>query len=250
MQTPQTKAFIKKLEEREFSKTLPQKFLDFLELAFCAYAKPMAEPEKADALEARYMQIVGTYRDKDAVRAYPELIAMIAKEVPHGDFLGTVAAEIGALNARQGQFFTPYEVSRMMAEMTMGDHEASIEAKGYLTVQEPAVGSGGMILALADAMQRRGYDPSSQLFVSAIDVSATCYWMTYLQLTFSGIPAEVIHGNSLSLETFDSVWTHATVPFFGKHGDIFAAPTPKKPEPSIVAPALPAAVEMRQLALF
>lgn len=180
------KTFIKKLSALEPSKTPQEKFRDFIELAYCAYAKPMAAPEDKESLEARYMQIVGTYRDKDAVRAYPELVAMVYQGVESGDFLGTVAGELGVLNGAQGQFFTPFEVSRMMAEMLIGDYEPIIQERGYLMVQEPASGAGGMILALAQAMLQRGYDPTSQLFVCAIDISAQCYWMAYLQLTLAG----------------------------------------------------------------
>lgn len=217
------KTFIKKLSEREFSKTPQAKFLDFLELAYCAYAKKTADNDKADALEARYMQIVGTYRDKDAVRAYPELLAMTVMEVNNDcDFLGRVAAEIGALNSHQGQFFTPYEVSRLMAEMMIGEMVPGIVERGYITVDEPTSGSGGMVLAFANTLRRRGYHPETQLYVRATDISAQCYWMTFLQLSMAGIPAQVIHGNSLSLEVFESAWTLAAVPFLGWHGDIFA----------------------------
>jgi len=249
------KTFIKKLSSLEPSKSPSEKFRDFIELAYCAYAKPMAAPEDKEMLEARYMQIVGTYRDKDAVRAYPELVALVFDGVQSCDFLGAVAGELGALNSAQGQFFTPFEVSRMMSEMTIGTHETTIQERGYLTVQEPAAGAGGMILALAQTMQRRGYDPASQLFVCAIDISAQCFWMTYLQLTLAGIPAQVIRGNSLSLEVFETAWTAATIPFFGKHGDVFEKPEPQATIQTVsVVPALPEAItsisQSQQLALF
>ena len=88
------RTFVKSLEEREFSKTTRQKFWDFCELAYCALAKQATYGDEAEALEERYMQIVGTYRDKDAVRAYPELLALVYHEVMAGrDLLGPVAAE-------------------------------------------------------------------------------------------------------------------------------------------------------------
>jgi hypothetical protein len=251
----QAKTFIKKLSSLEPSKIPQEKFRDFIELAYCAYAKPMDAPEDKESLEARYMQIVGTYRDKDAVRAYPELIAMVYQQVEFCDFLGAIAGELGPLNGVQGQFFTPFEVSRMMAEMLIGDYEPIIQERGYLMLQEPASGAGGRILALAQAMLRRGYDPTSQLFVCAVDISAQCYWMTYLQLTLAGIPAQVIRGNSLSLELFETAWTATMVPFLGKHEDTFFC----QPEPQAViqtvsiAPAYPDSTPIRQtkqLALF
>lgn len=242
------KTFIQQLSRLEPSKSPSEKFRDFLELAYCAYAKSMAASEHHDALEARYMQIVGTYRDKNAIRAYPELVGLVAQNVKRMDFLGQVATEIGSLNAAQGQFFTPFEVSRLMAEMTLGDYEPIIQERGFLTVQEPAAGAGGMILALALVMRQRGYDPTSQLFVSAIDISAPCYWMAYLQLTLAGIPAEVIRGNALSLETFESAWTAAAIPFLGRHGDIFNNSNAEKPTQSV--PVAPIIHEITQLALF
>lgn len=241
------KTFIKKLSALETCKSPHDKFRDFIEMAYCAHAKPTAPTkEQADALEERYMQIVGTYRDKDAVRAYPELLALMAIELQKEcDFLGAVAGEIGALNSHQGQFFTPYDISRMMAEMLVGEKVIEIEESGYVTVDEPASGAGGMVLAFANTLRRRGYHPETQLFVRATDISAQCYWMTFLQLTLAGIPAQVIRGNSLSLETFESAWTPHAIPFLGFYGDIFG----KKKQNQEVAPrALPS--KPLQLALF
>ena len=243
-----TKTFIQMLSRLEPSKSSHEKFRDFCELAYCAYAKPVAHAAEQEALEARYMQIVNSYRDKDAVRAYPELVAMVYHGVQSGDFLGSIAVEIGALNDAQGQFFTPFEVSRLMAEMNLGENDSIIKEKGYLMVQEPAAGAGGMILAFAQAMQRRGYNPSRQLFVSAVDISAPCYWMCYLQLTLAGIPAQVIRGNSLSLEIFECAWTASAIPFLGYHGDIFSQPHRKQPPLSL--PTTAVFTEAAQLALF
>lgn len=47
--------FIKKLSSFEPSKSPQEKFREFIELAYCAFAKPMAAPEDKELLEARYM---------------------------------------------------------------------------------------------------------------------------------------------------------------------------------------------------
>jgi hypothetical protein len=244
----ETNDFIKKISSKEPSKSPSQKFWDFCELAYCAFAKPTSEKEKQDILEARYMQIVGTYHDKDAIRAYPELIGLVSQSIQGGrDFLGVVAAEIGALSAAQGQFFTPYEVCRLMAEISLGDRDSTIEQKGYLTVDEPAAGSGGMVLAFADALERRGYDPMTQLYVRATDISALSYWMCFLQLSLAGIPAEVIRGNSLSLEVFESAYTRPAFRLFSRLKRLPLESEAVEVEPAIVTPT---PVEIRQLALF
>jgi hypothetical protein len=260
------KQFGKRLLELDRSKTPYEKFRDFCELAYCAHAKRMAgSTEAADRLEARYMQIVGTYRDKDTVRAYPEMMAwaFLAVAEEKQEFLGTVASELELLDTHNSQFFTPYDVSRMMAEMIIGHPDPVIEEQGFITVQEPASGAGGMILAVADVLERRGYDPSCHMLVQATDVSQLCYHMTYLQLAFRGIPAAVIHGNTLSLEQFQSAWTPAIPEFYALHGRLFerkqesahtAEPKPSKTEPirieKPVMPVQPMGAEFQQLHLF
>jgi len=104
--------FTKDLSRLDPSKSSSEKFRDLCELAFCAYAKVTAAPDRAENLEKRYMDIVQTYRDKDTIRAYPRLMAMAWRGVMDGeDFLGQAAAELNALDAKTGQFFTPMPVS-------------------------------------------------------------------------------------------------------------------------------------------
>ena len=209
--------FTKDLSRLDPSKSSSEKFRDFCELAFCAYAKVTAEN-----LEKRYMDIVQTYRDKDTIRAYPRLMAMAWRGVMDGeDFLGQAAAELNALDAKTGQFFTPMPVSQMMAMIGLQGAEAVIEEKGYITLNEPASGAGGMILAAAKVIKEMGYDPSSHLLVSAQDISQIAYHMCFLQLTFVGIPARVERCNSLSMESFDASWTPATLAFYRQHGRFF-----------------------------
>lgn len=218
------KDFIKAFDAiHDHSISRREMFRDFMELSYCAYAKLTApSKDRAEALEARYMQIVNRYPNKDTIRAYKPLLEILfdALEIGGIDFLGSVSSQLEVLDSRQGQFFTPYPLSRMMADMMLGDVGEIIEREGYVTIGEPASGSGGMILAAADAIQRAGYDPMRHMLVQATDVSPLCYWMTFMQLTARGVPAAVFHANSLSMEVFSSAWTvHAHV-FQGVHGHL------------------------------
>jgi hypothetical protein len=172
------------------------------------------------------MQIVGTYRNKDTVRAYPALLALADSAVMQGcDFLGSVATQMEVLNAQIGQFFTPWEVARLMASITLENPGGIIAEKGFLTLQEPASGAGGMVLAAADVLAQQAFDPGLHMLVHAIDVSPLCFHMTYLQLSLRGIPALVEHGNTLSGERFARAWTIATNDFYLRHGRLFPEPT-------------------------
>ncbi|KAK3257191.1 hypothetical protein CYMTET_33706 [Cymbomonas tetramitiformis] len=214
------KDFIKAILSFERSKNVGEHFRNFLTLAHCSYAKQMSGPERAEALEAEYMRIVGTYRDKDDVRRMPELIAMIFEGVhSQTDFLGSVSGELNVLDSGAGQFFTPYEVSRLMAEINLSGIGEKIDKRGYFTIQEPACGAGGMLLAAADVLDRLGYDPTLTMWVEAIDVSNICQQMAYLQLTLRGLSGRVHRANTLTLDHYGRDVLKASVLFIEKHGD-------------------------------
>lgn len=52
---------------------------------------------------------------------FPELLAITTKgfEAQFGDFLGECFEELGASNSKTGQFFTPYSVARVCAQMSL-----------------------------------------------------------------------------------------------------------------------------------
>lgn len=250
------------LERLDRSRSVSEKFRDLMEMAYCAHAKLMAPTtERAEQLEARYMKIVNGYQDKDTIRAYPDLLAIAWKTVEMGgcDFLGEVSSELAVLDARNGQFFTPYNVSNMIARMNLDGIEPVIEHKGYITVQEPSCGAGGMVLAMADQLEYMGYDRTLHMLVEAIDVASLPFYMCYLQLTWRGISAHVVRGNTLSLERFESAWTITARLFKSVHGHLFdepenaiqRVPTPQPAMPAIEPePVFEPYAEPVQLTLF
>ncbi|WP_120633530.1 N-6 DNA methylase [Ruegeria sp. EL01] len=219
------KDFVRIINELDRSKHRDEVFRDFCELSYCALAKRACPDEtQRDALEAQYMEVVGRYRNKDDIRRMPELLAIMAGTIGNGgcDFLGMVAGELGVLDAKLGQFFTPYEVSRMMAEIAVADAKTTIEAQGFITIDEPAAGAGGMLLAVADTIEGMGFELETSVWFRATELSRATYHMAYLQLTARGLAGQVIHGNRLSLETYTSAYTAAAPLFFAANGDPFA----------------------------
>ncbi|MCK0197377.1 SAM-dependent methyltransferase [Ancylobacter sp. 6x-1] len=223
MQTPFHKEFIATLGSIGRDRARYDRFGDFLELAYCAVAKQTADAPRAELLEARYMNVVRRY-PADDIRALPKLLALIQLALIEGgcDFLGGIAAELGALDTEAGQFFTPYEVSRLMAEISMGDAPAVIAERGFVTLDEPACGAGCMVIAAADALTATGHDIGQALYVEAADLSATAFKMAYLQLAARGVPALVRHADSLRPECFEAAWTPDMVGFLACHGEAFA----------------------------
>ena len=160
-----------------------------------------------DALEAEYLSIIKKY-NRTEQHLFPQLLAITvnALEQRFCDFLGDVYMSLDLGNVHQGQFFTPYELSKMMAMMSQPEDYNSRE---FFTLSEPAVGMGGMIIAYAEVMQENGINYQQKLWVQAIDVSAAAIYGCYVQLTLLHIPAEIIHGNTLSGEVYRVLRTPA-----------------------------------------
>jgi len=224
MAHPAVTDFLRALDSFDRSKTRTEIFRIFCEMAYCALAKRASPfPDQRERLEGDYMSCVGMFPNKDDVRRMPEMMGLAMQTITTGcvDFFGQVAAEIGALDARLGQFFTPYEVSRMMAEMSLGDVSAQIEAQGFITISEPAAGAGGMLMALADVIEAQGFDPARHLWVEAVELSSATFHMAYVQIAARGIAGRVINGNSITLETFDQAFTAAAPIFYAANGHPF-----------------------------
>ncbi|WP_254303150.1 N-6 DNA methylase [Rahnella sp. BCC 1045] len=95
---------------------------------------------------------------------------------------------------------TPFCVSRMMAEMQLDDIGSLLADKPFFTVYEPACGSAGMLLAIAEVVMEKGFNPERHLWVSCTDIDPVASGMAYIQLSLKGIPGEVVTGNALNGE--------------------------------------------------
>lgn len=221
------KAFIKAFNAIAQHHRRLRVFEDFLELAALAIRKTTLRGEAADKIEAQYMELVGRH-EKDDIRKMPELLAIMASALsePGHDFLGDIAGELELLHKGGGQFFTPWHLSSMMARITLSSAdgvERLIGEKGFATLCEPACGAGGMILAFAEVFAECGGVAGTQLFVDATDISRMAFNMTYLQLSLSGIPALVRHGDSLAQQHFDQAFTPPFFPFYAANREAFIA---------------------------
>jgi len=256
--SPETlrREFVKTIDSGGYSRRVSDKFRDFLELAYCTLAKPvyvkMGDTNRADELEAQYMRVVERYHEKDLdlIReTYPRLLGITINALHEGgDFLGVVAAELGALHEGIGQFFSPYPVSKMMAKMlfTPDDFKPRIKDNGYITLSEPACGAGGMVIAYAEILKEHNYHLPLRMLAHVVDVSQIAYWMSYIQLQLKHIPALVVHGNTLTLESWNTALTLAGYEFYCWHGHLFDNPskTAKHNEQDETAIAITSAFEL------
>ena len=197
--------FMAILQSLDKSKNIQTVFRDFLSLSTYSLVQPFY---RSPDIEKRYNLIIKDYTKEQAVE-FSKLLAFLVKglEQKHQDFLGQIFMELGFGNAKKGQFFTPYSVCRLMAEINFSEFEYKLSQKDFITLSEPCCGSGGIIIALAETMKNKGYNYQHQLFVEAVDIDEICFKMTYIQLSLLGIPAKVIRGDTLAMRYFEVFYT-------------------------------------------
>jgi hypothetical protein len=152
------------------------------------------------------MSIIGRYAKDDQTRM-AELLAHLVttlEEAPR-DVLGPLYMELEIASKDRGQFFTPPELSEMMAQMTFGAELGQLDAQPFITVHEPACGAGGMVLALVKVMIANEHNPADKLWVQCTDIDRLAALMCFVQLSLWNVPAEIVVGNTLTLETRE-VW--------------------------------------------
>ncbi len=201
------KEFISKLGTVDTAQRKYETFKDFLTLSTYSLAQPFYRSEE---IELKYKYISSKYT-KEQAEEFPKLLALLvsALEEQHQDFLGEVFMQLNLGNTHNGQFFTPYRVSKMMSSIT-GYHVKKYAGSEIMTLCEPCCGSGGMIIAFVEALMEQDINYQHCLYVEATDIDEMCYKMTYIQLSLLGIPAKVIWGDSLSMRYNEVLYT----PFF------------------------------------
>ena len=190
-------------------------FSDFVELSSLPVSNAV-DRRHFDAREARYLEVAKKYPSEDFER-FPRMLGHLTLAMEQhcatgelGDVLGRTYMRLELGNERAGQFFTPYEVSRLVAGVLVGDG-AEARAKGFLDILEPACGAGGMVIAVAEALRLAGLDHQEAMHACCIDIDPRCAHMTYLQLSLLHIPAIVLHGNALSGQVWSRWYTPAHV---------------------------------------
>lgn len=186
-------------------------FRDFVTMSAVALSK--ADLRQAEAREELYMQTVAKYSREEACQ-----IAHMFAELQEGlhvaprDILGEIFMQLEIGNSRMGQFFTPHHICELMASLTISDDiEAKVARHGFVTIHEPASGSGATVIAMMLAMQDRGLNYQRHVHVTAVDLDSTAAMMAYVQLSLMHVPATIVHGNTLTLEKYSRWYTPAHI---------------------------------------
>lgn len=111
---------------------------------------------------------------------------------PFRDILGEIFMRLDVKSVAAGQYFSPFSIAEMMARMQFNraDFERTVQEKGVVTVCDPAVGSGVMLLAFAKVVHAElGRPGLARLRLYGQDIDQRCVLMCRLQLRMNGLDA-------------------------------------------------------------
>ena len=173
-------------------------FSDFLSLA--ASELDMARIRAPESIE-HCRKICARYEASDIANMQEMFCMMVcALEAKFHDFLGAIFMVLELGDNFRGQYFTPYPVQSLMARMLMPGVRDTIRREGIATVSDPACGAAGMLIAYAECLLEADINPSMHMFGSCIDIDPVAADMAFIQLYVLGIAAEVVTGNTLTMQ--------------------------------------------------
>ena len=195
---------------------------DFFAVSAIAVRNNVDYGKERDSYEQRYLSIVKKYRKEDLeifAQALGVFMGWIQKamdgDIPFRDFAGEIYMGSGTSSGKAGQFFTPYHVSHLMAEVNFDKEKIKAEIDAdpdrLITIAEPTCGAGGIIVAAIDVLKDAGVNYAWNVFVDCGDIDSRCVHMTYLTLSLLGVPAVVRKGDALSLDYSETWYTPAYI---------------------------------------
>ncbi|MCM1532369.1 MAG: N-6 DNA methylase [Ruminococcus flavefaciens] len=168
---------------------------------------------KYDKREERYKEIMKSYQppEQQAMREifgkiYALLSSVVYENGKFADYLGEIFMRTKQGNSKNGQFFTPYCVSKLCAKMIITDEILNKAKNEIITIGDPCCGSGGMLIAGLDVLYNDyNVNYTRNCFIECGDIDSRCVHMAYLQLSLAGVPAIIKHQDALSRKLWD-VW--------------------------------------------
>ena len=197
------KQFLKTFKELTYRHRAWDVWRDFIIMFACSLSNPV-DKSHYEEREKRYLKIIKKYNKREQER-FPELAAyvvMALEENPEQDFLGSIFMELNLGNKSTSQFFTPYHVCELMAQITENDVAAIVKEKGFITINDSCCGAGATLIAAVNEARKQlekvNLNFQNHVLVAAQDIDETVALMCYIQLSLLGVAAYIKVGNTFT----------------------------------------------------
>jgi len=192
------KPFIEEFEKLCRTRSSWSVWADFVTTTACALSNSIGKGAvNFDKREKEYAECIERL---GGVEAPAKMFASIVNALelnPEQDFLGDMFMRLGLGNHWKGQFFTPYHVCKLMAEVNCESLGEQIEEKGWVSVNDCACGAGATLIAMANTMRNKDINYQNHALFVAQDIDRVAALMCYIQLSLLGCAGYVVVGDSI-----------------------------------------------------
>lgn len=200
------KEFLERFKKLCQTRSNWQVWADFITVAACAIANSVDKDGTIhDKREAEYEECINRLGGVEIPSEMFGIITMALEENPEQDFLGSLFMKLELGNHWKGQFFTPYSICQLMAEVNSENLENQIEEKGWVSVNDCACGAGATLIAMANTMKKHDVDYHNHALFVAQDIDRVAGMMCYIQLSLLGCAGYVAIANTLTNPVIGSV---------------------------------------------
>ena len=176
-----------------------QVWSDFISMSAIAISNTV-DLAHAEEREQTYLTLVKRYNSAE-MNVFSGMLAQMVEAIdvnPDQDFLGDLFMNLELGNDHAGQFFTPYDVCKLMAKITEPDIKGRVERDGFISVNDPACGAGALLVAFANECLTQKVNYQTDVLFVAQDIDYTVGLMCYLQLSLIGAPGYVVIDNTIT----------------------------------------------------
>lgn len=193
------KEFLDVFKRLCYSRSPWQVWVDLISAIACSLSNVTDRaPEHFEAREKEYAQCIKRLGSVEMLAEIFHIVVMALENEPEQDFLGKMYMNLNMGNHWKGQFFTPYDVCRMMSRITVGNADIQIEEQGYISICDPACGAGATLIAAANTLKGSKYNFQNHVLFVGQDVDRVVALMCYIQLSLLGCAGYICVGNTFT----------------------------------------------------
>lgn len=193
------KEFLKIFQSLCYSRSAWEVWTDLMNAIACSISGVLDHtPEHYKSREKEYTQCIKRLGSIETVTKILAIIVVALENNPEQDFLGKMYMDLNLGNHWKSQFFTPYNICKLMAKINCGNLDSQIEEKGYISVCDPTCGAGATLIATANHMKKSRYNFQNHVVFVGQDIDRVAGMMCYIQLSLLGCAGYICIGDTLT----------------------------------------------------
>lgn len=193
------KEFLDIFKQLCYSRSSWQVWADLITAMACSLSNAVDRTkEHFEKREKEYAECIKRLGSVDVPAKILAITVMALENEPEQDFLGKMYMSLDLGNHWKGQFFTPYNICKLMSDISVKEINGQIDEKGYISVCDPACGAGATLIAAANTMKNLSYNFQNHVLFVGQDIDRVTGMMCYIQLSLLGCAGYVCIANTIT----------------------------------------------------